>query len=217
MIIFAFASEIGAQAKLKKNMETAIYVPNDHEALRDKDHAELRPFSLYNSTESRRGELHAIVAAARGGAIGRGGEIPWHISEDLKHFKALTQGHPVIMGRATWESLPKRPLPGRRNIVVTRQRDYEAPGAEIAGSPEEAIGMCSPDEQAFIIGGGGIYRATLPYCTTLHLTRVELDVEDADTWFPLPDDEDWTLSEAGQPQATAEGVGYKFETWRRKK
>lgn len=191
-------------------------MPSDHEALRDKDTAGLRPFSLFNSRESRRRELHAIVAAGPRGEIGRKGDMPWHIPEDLRHFKELTMGHPVIMGRATWESLPKRPLPGRRNIVITSRADYQAPGAELAGSAEEAIGMCEAWEIPFVIGGGRVYLETLPYCTVLHLTRVDGEVEDADTFFPLPEEGEWRLDEREGPFESRTGVRYGYETYRRK-
>ncbi len=197
-------------------METTIFIPSDHEALRDKDKISMRPFSVYNSSESRLRELHAIVAATDSGAIGRGGGIPWHLPEDLKRFKALTMGHTVIMGRATWESLPKRPLPGRRNIVITSQTEYETPGAEKASSVEEAIAKCETGEKAYIIGGGRVYREAMPYCTTLHLTRVATDIPDADTFFPMPDATDWRLDEEEGPFESAKGLHYLYQTYRRK-
>jgi len=130
--------------------------------------------------------LILIAAVARGGAIGRGNELPWHLPEDLKHFRASTQGAPVIMGRRTWESLPPRfrPLPGRTNIVVTRDADWQAEGALRAGSLEEARAAAGEAPRAFVIGGGELYRAALPQADELLLTELELDVPDADVFFP---------------------------------
>src|SRR5574343_1450638 len=104
-------------------------------------------------------ELILIAAVARNGVIGKDNTLIWNIPEDMAHFKALTSGQTVVMGRKTWESLPPRfrPLPGRHNIVISRQTDYEAPGAELAGSLELALQLASPAETAFIIGGEQIY------------------------------------------------------------
>ena len=128
----------------------------------------------------------ALVAAiARGGVIGRDGGIPWHIPEDVAHFKAVTTGHAVVMGRKTWESLPERfrPLPDRRNVVVTRDDGWNASGVERAGSVEEALDALRDVERVFVIGGAAIYAAALPYADELVLTEVDLDV-DGDTFFP---------------------------------
>jgi dihydrofolate reductase len=128
----------------------------------------------------------ALVAAiARGGVIGRDGGIPWHIPEDVAHFKALTTGHAVVMGRKTWESLPERfrPLPDRRNVVVTRDRGWNVSGMERAGSVEEALDALRDVESIFVIGGAAIYAAALPYADELVLTEVDLEV-DGDTFFP---------------------------------
>lgn len=196
-------------------METTILIANDQQSLHDLDTNEIRPFSIYNSREGRPTEISAIVAADRNNAIGRGGDIPWHISEDFKRFKALTLGHPVIMGRRTWESLPKRPLPGRRNIVVTSDSGYEAPGAEVALSPLDALGLCAADESPFVIGGASIYAALLPYCTRLFLTRVETEVEGADTYMPQIDDREWQLAESDGPHTASDGLQYTFLNYRR--
>jgi dihydrofolate reductase len=128
----------------------------------------------------------ALVAAiARGGVIGRSGGIPWHIPEDVAHFKALTTGHSVVMGRKTWESLPERfrPLPDRRNVVVTRNSAWSASGAERAESVEAALEALRDVERVFVIGGAEIYAAALPFADELVLTEVDLDV-DGDTFFP---------------------------------
>ena len=112
-----------------------------------------------------------IAAVAANGVIGAGNKLPWRLPEDLKRFRALTLGHAVIMGRKTWESLP-RALPGRQNIVVTRQHGYAAAGADTASSFAAALGCVRLPEPVFCIGGGEIYRAALPFATTLHLTEI---------------------------------------------
>ena len=131
-----------------------------------------------------------VVAVARNGVIGREGGLPWHISSDLKRFKEITMGKPVIMGRKTWDSLPKRPLPGRRNIVITRQPDFRAEGAEVVASPEEALALCAGEAELAVIGGGEVYKLFWPHVDRLYLTEVDLDVE-GDTHFPAPDPSEW--------------------------
>ncbi len=154
-----------------------------------------------------------IWAEARGGAIGRDGELPWHLPEDLAHFKRTTLGAPVVMGRRTWESLPERvrPLPGRENVVVTRDAGYEAPGATIAHSLEGALAPLS-EERAWILGGGELFRAAMPVADELVVTRIELDVPDADTFAPEIGPE-WELADPGGPQLSKTGLGYRIERW----
>jgi dihydrofolate reductase len=124
-----------------------------------------------------------IVAVARNGVIGRAGALPWHVSEDLKHFKQTTQGHSIIMGRKTHDSIG-RPLPKRRNIVVTRQTGTRFAGCETASSIGEAIALArTTDDCPFIIGGASLYEEALPIATELHLTTIDEDVE-GDTYFP---------------------------------
>ena len=127
-----------------------------------------------------------IIAAITSdkGAIGRKGDLIYHVSADLKHFKALTTGHTVVMGRRTFDSLPKGALPNRRNIVVTRNAELKPIGAETAGSLEEALAMCEGQE-VFVIGGGEIYRQALGLADRLNLTMVDEPTPvDADTFFP---------------------------------
>ena len=112
-------------------------------------------------------DITIIVAATRDMAIGNRGDLLYHISDDLKRFKSLTMGHPIIMGRKTFESFPKGALPGRRNIVVTRNASYNAPGIEIATSLDEAINMTAASDEAMIIGGGEIYRQAMPHASAL--------------------------------------------------
>ena len=131
-------------------------------------------------------ELFLIAAVARDGAIGRAGTMPWHLPQDLAHFKRTTLGCPVVMGRKTWESLPPRfrPLPGRRNVVVTRNTAWQADGAEAAPSLDAALERLRREERVFVIGGGELYAQALPHADGLVLTEVDIDVPDADTHFP---------------------------------
>jgi dihydrofolate reductase len=131
-------------------------------------------------------ELFLIAAVARDGAIGRAGTMPWHLPQDLAHFKRMTLGCPVVMGRKTWESLPPRfrPLPGRRNVVVTRNTAWQADGAEAAPSLDAALERLRREERVFVIGGGELYAQALPHADGMVLTEVDIDVPDADTHFP---------------------------------
>jgi dihydrofolate reductase len=138
---------------------------------------------------SPRPRLSLIAAVAANGVIGRGGALPWHLPEDLKRFKALTLGHHIVMGRKTYESIG-RLLPGRTTVIVTRQRDYAAPGAVVAASIEDAITRCTGDDEVFVIGGAQIYQAALPIADRLYLTEVMADVE-GDTHFPAFDRRQW--------------------------
>jgi dihydrofolate reductase len=124
-------------------------------------------------------KLHLIFARAANGAIGKNGTMPWHLPEDLAHFKRTTLGAPVIMGRKTWESLPARfrPLPGRTNVVVTRQRDWQAEGAQVAHSLDEALRLCGKVSDAWIIGGAEIYAQALPLASTAVVTEIEAEFE----------------------------------------
>ena len=155
-----------------------------------------------------------IAAVATNRVIGAGNRLPWHLAEDLKRFRALTLGHAVIMGRKTWESLP-RALPERQNIVVTRQRDYAAAGAEIAGSFAEALALVRRPGPVFCIGGGELYRAALPYATTLHLTEIARDF-DGDAQFPPFERSDWReTAREDRPADGPNGFGYAYVTYER--
>lgn len=123
-----------------------------------------------------------IVATDERGAIGRDGGLPWHLPDDLKRFKAMTMGKPIVMGRKTWESIGK-PLPGRHNIVITRQAGFEVPGVTVVASLDEALRAADDVPEVCIIGGAEIYRLALPRADLIHLTRVHA-VVDADTYFP---------------------------------
>jgi dihydrofolate reductase len=122
-------------------------------------------------------ELHLIYARARNGVIGRDNTLPWHLPEDLAHFKRLTLGCPVIMGRKTWDSLPPkfRPLPGRSNIVITRQPDWHDVGAIAAHGLEAALPLCAQADHVWVIGGAQIYAQALPLATTVEVTEIDAD------------------------------------------
>ncbi len=142
------------------------------------------------------------VAIAQNGVIGREGGLPWRLSSDLKRFKADTMGKPIVMGRKTWESFPRKPLPGRLNIVVTRDPSYSADGAEIVRSFDDAItlakarGRCMAGaDEICVIGGGEIYRQALPLADRLHVTHVLAEVE-GDTRFPDIDRDVWRVVHA---------------------
>ncbi|MBO3117097.1 dihydrofolate reductase [Winogradskyella sp. DF17] len=135
--------------------------------------------------------LTVIVAAGENNAIGKNNDLIWHLSKDLKRFKSLTNGHHIIMGRKTFESFPK-PLPNRTHIVITRQKDYEAPyGVIVVSTLDDAIDASLSDDQPFIIGGGEIYKQALPLADKLEITRVHASFPDADTFFPDIDENQW--------------------------
>jgi len=155
-------------------------------------------------------EIVIVAAVARNRVIGKDNRLLWNIPEDMAHFKALTAGHTVIMGRKTWESLPPRfrPLPGRRNIVITRQADYAAPGAELADSLENALKLASTATIAFIIGGEQIYTQAMAVADRLEITEVDQEHE-GDAWFPEIAAVDW------EKTAKTEGAGFAFLSYRR--
>lgn len=130
-----------------------------------------------------------IVAADERGGIGRAGGLPWHLPEDLRRFKALTLGKPIVMGRKTWDSIG-RPLPGRRSLVVSRQAGFAAAGAEVFDSLEAALRAAADAQETCVIGGAEIYRQALPCTDVIHLTRVHA-VVDADTHLPRLDPGEW--------------------------
>jgi dihydrofolate reductase len=156
--------------------------------------------------------IYLVAAVARNGVIGANGKLPWHLPEDLKHFKKITFGHPVIMGRRTWESLGK-PLPGRENIVVTRRTGYEAPGASVASSFEAAIALCAGESVAFVIGGAELYAAALPLADGLVLTEIERDYE-GDTHFPPWERKAWRATQK-EPHTAADGAAFAFVLYER--
>lgn len=159
-------------------------------------------------------QITIIVALASDGAIGRRGDLLYHVSADLRRFKALTTGNTVVMGRKTFESLPKGALPDRRNIVISRDSAYRAAGADTYTSLDEAIASCAPDDKVFIIGGAQIYRLAMPLADELLVTRFDRTEPDADTFFPDIDEATWTLAESGKTETDPKtGVGFRFDRY----
>jgi dihydrofolate reductase len=156
-------------------------------------------------------EVVIIAAVARNQVIGKDNRLIWNIPEDMAHFKALTSGHTVVMGRKTWESLPPRfrPLPNRRNIVISRQADYAAPGAEVADSLENALKLASTAATVFVIGGEQIYAQAMGIADRLEITQVDLEPE-GDAWFPEIAAVGW------EKVAKTEGNEFAFVTYRRR-
>ena len=157
-------------------------------------------------------KLHLIFARARNGVIGKQGTIPWHLPEDLAHLKKTTMGCPVIMGRKTWDSLPPkfRPLPGRLNVVVTRQPDWRADGALRAGSLQEAASICASHADVWVLGGAEIYAQALPMASTAVVTEIDADF-DGDTYAPQFGS-GWTKTQ-GERQVSSTGTQFSFSTY----
>ena len=158
-----------------------------------------------------------VAAVARNGVIGRDGTIPWRLPEDMQRFRALTMGHPVVMGRRTWESLPDayRPLPGRRNIVLSRNPEWSAVGAVRAGSLAEALERVGDASDVFVIGGAELYAASLPLADELVLTELDADVE-GDTFFPAFNRSAFE-EVAREPREAPDGTAFAFVTYRRRR
>lgn len=148
-----------------------------------------------------------IWAMDQNRAIGRNNKLPWHLPGDLAYFKRTTMGHPVIMGRKTYESIGK-PLPGRENVVLTRDLDYQAAGCAVLHSPEETVERYR-DREAFVIGGAEIFRQLLPYADRLYITLIE-HVFEADTFFAPVDEAEWRIV-SRQPGVTNEKNPYPYE------
>jgi len=158
-------------------------------------------------------EVSLIWAQSTSGIIGRGGGIPWQLAEDLVRFKALTMGHTVVMGRRTWESLPAklRPLPGRRNVVLTRHTDFKAEGATVVGSLDEAL----RDPDTWVIGGEQIYAIAMPRASRCEVTEVDIDLprDDGDVVAPVLD-ETW-VGTTGEWETSSTGLRYRFHSYLR--
>ncbi|CQD21574.1 dihydrofolate reductase [Mycobacterium europaeum] len=161
--------------------------------------------------------LGLVWAQSTSGVIGRGGDIPWRVPEDLARFKELTLGHTVVMGRRTWESLPAkvRPLPGRRNVVLSRRSDFVADGAEVVDSLEAALARAEDEPQTWVIGGEQVYLLALPRATRCEVTEVEVDLrrDDDDALAPVLDDS-W-IGETGEWQVSRTGLRYRLHSYRR--
>ena len=157
-----------------------------------------------------------VAAVARGGVIGRDGGLPWRLPEDMAHFRDVTMGHPVVMGRRTWESLPERfrPLPGRRNVVLTRDPGWSADGAERAASLEEALRRLEGESRVSVIGGGEVFAAALPLADELLMTEIDTDVE-GDMFFPF-----WDRSAfdeiSREDHVSEDGIPFAFVSYARR-
>ncbi|OBB98466.1 dihydrofolate reductase [Mycobacterium sp. 852002-40037_SCH5390672] len=162
-------------------------------------------------------EVGLVWAQSTSGVIGRGGDIPWNVPEDLSRFKEVTMGRSVIMGRRTWDSLPVkvRPLPGRRNVVLSRDTGFVADGAQVVGSLDAALAHGGDEPQTWVIGGEQVYLLALPYATRCEVTEIEIDLrrDDDDALAPTLDDT-WA-GETGEWLASRSGLRYRFHSYRR--
>lgn len=158
-------------------------------------------------------KITLIAACAENGCIGINNTMPWHLPEDFAFFRAYTTGKPVIMGRKTWESLPKKPLPGRRNIVITRRADYQAEGAETAADLPSALSVCAEADEIIIMGGAQIYTEAMPSATDLRITEVALNVA-GDAFFPTVNRSLWQ-EKSREAHTAANGIGYAFVHYER--
>ncbi|MCX7257119.1 MAG: dihydrofolate reductase [Polaromonas sp.] len=166
------------------------------------------------ATEHAQPRINLIYARASNGVIGKDGAMPWHLPEDLAHFKRLTQGWPVIMGRKTWDSLPARfrPLPGRTNIVITRQPDWQQPGALTAANLADALALCAQSEEVWIIGGAQIYAQAEPLAGRIEVTEIAQDFE-GDTFAPTLGPQ-WRET-AREAHTAASGLKFSFITYQK--
>ncbi len=161
--------------------------------------------------------LSMIVAIDQNNGIGKGEDQLAYISADLKRFKELTTGHTILMGRKTFEALPKGALPKRRNVVITRQTDYIAPGADVVHSLEDAMGLCRSDEKVFVIGGGEIYKTFLPDTDELFLTVIDHAFEEATVFFPEINREEWlVVKEEGPFVDEKTQLSYSYQNLKRR-
>ncbi|MES2512057.1 MAG: dihydrofolate reductase [Pseudomonadota bacterium] len=161
-------------------------------------------------------KVNMIYARAANGVIGKNNTIPWHLPEDMAHFKATTMGWPVIMGRKTWDSLPAkfRPLPGRTNIVITRQNDWQAEGAKVATSVEDAISLAGNIEEVWVIGGAQIYELAEPLAERIEVTELAEDFE-GDAFAPALGTQ-WVQA-AREDQVSKNGLKFSFITYNKQK
>ena len=159
--------------------------------------------------------ISLIVAVSTNNVIGSGGELPWRLSDDLRRFKAVTMGKPIVMGRKTYESIG-RPLPGRQNIVITRQAHFAAEGCDVVGSKDAALAAAGEADEVMVIGGSEVYALFLPDAGRLYLTRVHTEV-DGDAWFPELAHEEWKLVAEDAHEADERNEhDYSFLTYERR-
>ena len=163
-----------------------------------------------------RTKINLIYAASRNGVIGRDNTLPWHLPEDMEHFKACTTNAPVIMGRKTWDSLPpkSRPLPNRTNIVITQSEQWQAPGALRASSIEDAISQVPDAPQVWVIGGSQIYDLALPYADQAYVTEID-ETYEGETYAPELTEDQWQIAESSELMTSATGLKYKFVVYSR--
>ncbi|KQC01903.1 dihydrofolate reductase [Pedobacter sp. Hv1] len=160
-------------------------------------------------------KISIVVAISANNAIGKDNQLLWHLPADLKHFKEITTGHPIIMGRKTYDSIG-RPLPNRRNIVITRNKELLIAGVEVVSSIAEAISLCANENEVFIIGGAEIYKHALPLTNCIYLTVVHQQYE-ADAFFPELNENEWTTIHQEYHEADEKNsVAYTFSTLERK-
>jgi dihydrofolate reductase len=157
--------------------------------------------------------ISMIVARSRNHVIGRDNQMPWKISADLQFFKRVTMGYPVIMGRKTWESIG-RPLPGRRNIVVSRNANYEAAGGELASSLDAALNQLNESSRVFVIGGEQLFTQAFDKADRLYITEIEMDVQGGDTFFEIPNESVW--KEVERTPGSENNIHFNFVTLERK-
>lgn len=159
--------------------------------------------------------LSCIVAVSENGIIGREGDLPWHLPEDLERFKSLTMGHPMVMGRRTYESIG-RPLPGRKSVVLTRSDQFAPEGVTVVGSLDEALDACEGEDEVFVIGGASLFAEALPRADRLYLTRVHATIE-GDTFFPEETLDDFILlEEEHHPIDEKHRHPYSFQCYERR-
>ncbi|HQS61627.1 MAG TPA: dihydrofolate reductase [Polynucleobacter sp.] len=164
-------------------------------------------------TATSKPAISMIVARSRNHVIGRDNQMPWKISADLQFFKKVTMGHPVIMGRKTWESIG-RPLPGRRNIVVSRNADLTLTGAEVVNSLDAALATLNEFPRVFVIGGEQLFTQAFPKADRLFITEIDIDVDGGDTFFTVPHPEQW--QEVERTPASEGDIHFSFITLERK-
>jgi dihydrofolate reductase len=162
--------------------------------------------------------ISLIVAASENNAIGKNNQLLWHLPKDMKFFKNITWAMPVVMGRKTFESMGNKPLPGRKNIVITKQTDWEAEGVAVVNSVEEAVSLAEELDykEIFIIGGGEIFMISFGMASKIYMTRVHLDIE-GDVFFPVIERKEWELkSSVDNPADDKHAYAFTFELWERK-
>ncbi|MEA3505840.1 MAG: dihydrofolate reductase [Bacteroidota bacterium] len=161
-------------------------------------------------------KISIIVAMANGNVIGKENDMPWYLPEDLKHFKKITTGHTIIMGRKTFFSLPNGALPNRKNVVVTTDKNFVADGVTVVHSIQEAIDVSNDNEESFVIGGGNIYKQFISFVDKLYVTRIYFDVE-GDTFFPEIEASEWYIEKEEENNREAEvSFKYSFQEYIRK-